>query len=310
MEEYIYEPSEDSYFMLNCLEKLLEKKKLKKALEIGTGSGVIAFKIADKVEKVLATDINPYAIKIAEKKRKILGIKNIEFKESNLFEKVNEKFDLIFFNPPYLPGKEDVVWSGGEKGQEGNARAEVNRFIHSPTQPMSYLIGYLDLMKLREDYKKMKGDGFNLKEFHDELLSYGSVPIILLRGVMLGERDKVDTVLAGSGSSAGIYTPAGRDWPRSAISLRRSSERSHLNLPRDNSAASSGISSALINYRGGSTVPRARAVSLCLRGICPSGFAFLALDLHAISSSAVCPARHVSGAGFYSVTMSHRHFSS
>ncbi|RKY27196.1 MAG: hypothetical protein DRP79_03675 [Planctomycetota bacterium] len=194
--------------------------------------------------------------------------------------------------------------------EEGNARAEVNRFIHSPTQPMSYLIGYLDLMKLREDYKKMKGDGFNLKEFHDELLSYGSVPIILLRGVMLGERDKVDTVLAGSGSSAGIYTPAGRDWPPSAISLRRSSERSHLNLPQDNSAASSGISSALINYRGGSTVPRARAVSLCLRGICPSGFAFLALDLHAISSSAVCPARHVSGAGFYSVTMSHRHFSS
>ncbi len=79
--------------------------------------------------------------------------------------------------------------------EEGNARAEVNRFIHSPTQPMSYLIGYLDLMKLREDYKKMKGDGFNLKEFHDELLSYGSVPIILLRGAMLGERDTVDAVL-------------------------------------------------------------------------------------------------------------------
>jgi len=79
--------------------------------------------------------------------------------------------------------------------EEGNAKAEVNRFTKMPTQPMSYLVGYLDIMKLREDYKKMKGDKFSLKEFHDELLSYGSVPPILVRAVMLGERDKVDEML-------------------------------------------------------------------------------------------------------------------
>lgn len=83
----------------------------------------------------------------------------------------------------------------GAFAEQTNARAEVNRFERMPTQPMSYLIGYLDLMKLREDYKKMKGDKFNLKEFHEELLSYGSVPIILVRGAMLHERDKVDAVL-------------------------------------------------------------------------------------------------------------------
>ena len=79
--------------------------------------------------------------------------------------------------------------------EEGNAKAEVTRFTQMPTQPMSYLIGYLDIMQLREDYKKMKGDKFNLKEFHDELLSYGSMPLMLIRAAMLGERDKVDDIL-------------------------------------------------------------------------------------------------------------------
>jgi len=79
--------------------------------------------------------------------------------------------------------------------EEGNAKAEVTRFLQTPTQPMSYLVGCLDIMQLREDYKKMKGEKFSLKEFHDELLSYGSVPLILIRGAMLGERDKVDDIL-------------------------------------------------------------------------------------------------------------------
>ena len=88
--------------------------------------------------------------------------------------------------------------------EEGNAKAEVNRFIHSPTQPTSYLIGYLDIMRLREDYKKMKGKAFGLKEFHDELLSYGSAPVMLVRGAMLGEREKADAVLQKeSGRSEG-----------------------------------------------------------------------------------------------------------
>jgi len=175
MEEYIYEPSEDSYFMLNCLEKLLEKKKLKKALEIGTGSGVIAFKIADKVEKVLATDINPYAIKIAEKKRKILGIKNIEFKESNLFEKVNEKFDLIFFNPPYLPGKEDVVWSGGEKGQEiiENFLNQVRKYLKKDGIAMILLSSFNEVKKLKEKYM--------LKKFQEKKLWFETLYCYILK---------------------------------------------------------------------------------------------------------------------------------
>jgi len=38
---------------------------------------------------------------------------------------------------------------------------------------------------LRDDYKKLKGEKFNQKEFHDKLLSYGSIPVKLIRERML-----------------------------------------------------------------------------------------------------------------------------
>lgn len=62
-----------------------------------------------------------------------------------------------------------------------NAIGEVKRYTQSPTQPMSYLAGKMALMDLRKEYRNKKGKQFNLKEFHDKLLSYGSVPIKLIR---------------------------------------------------------------------------------------------------------------------------------
>ena len=65
-----------------------------------------------------------------------------------------------------------------------NAIAEVKRYTYSPTQPMSYAIGKLQIMQLRSDYKKMMGDDFNLKEFHDTLLGFGGIPIQFIRESM------------------------------------------------------------------------------------------------------------------------------
>lgn len=65
-----------------------------------------------------------------------------------------------------------------------NAKAEVKRYTQTPTQPMSYVIGKLEILKLREEYKKLKGEEFDLKKFHDQLLSYGSIPVKLVREEM------------------------------------------------------------------------------------------------------------------------------
>ncbi len=66
-----------------------------------------------------------------------------------------------------------------------NAIAEVKRYTQEPTQPMSYVIGKLEVLKLRDEYKKLKGAEFDLKKFHDQLLSYGSIPVRLVREKML-----------------------------------------------------------------------------------------------------------------------------
>ncbi len=62
-----------------------------------------------------------------------------------------------------------------------HAQKEVTRYTYTPTQPMSYLIGKKQILELRNDYQKKHGDDFNLKEFHDKLLSFGSIPVCLIR---------------------------------------------------------------------------------------------------------------------------------
>ena len=66
-----------------------------------------------------------------------------------------------------------------------NAIAEVKRYTLTPTQPMSYLIGKREILGLRDDYRQQKGERFKLKEFHDKLLSFGTVPLSLVREAML-----------------------------------------------------------------------------------------------------------------------------
>ncbi|MEW6724559.1 MAG: DUF885 domain-containing protein [Bacillota bacterium] len=62
-----------------------------------------------------------------------------------------------------------------------NAIAEVSRYTMSPTQPMSYLMGKLELLKLVNEYRKRKENHFDLKSFHNQLLSYGTIPPALVR---------------------------------------------------------------------------------------------------------------------------------
>lgn len=116
----IYEPAEDSIFFKEFLEEYLKKNKIKKFLDMGTGSGILA-KTALKFispKKITALDINTSAIKA-------LDTEPFKAIHSNLFEKIpNEKFDLITFNAPYLPlDKREpkdsrVATTGGPNGDE------------------------------------------------------------------------------------------------------------------------------------------------------------------------------------------------
>ncbi|WP_237036144.1 peptide chain release factor N(5)-glutamine methyltransferase [Mediannikoviicoccus vaginalis] len=79
-------------------------------LDIGCGSGIISITLALEMpkSKVLGVDISEVALDISNRNRELLGARNSEFKESNLFSSIGEeKFDLIVSNPPYI-NREDM----------------------------------------------------------------------------------------------------------------------------------------------------------------------------------------------------------
>ncbi len=67
------------------------------------------------------------------------------------------------------------------KLQRLHAQKEVTRYTYTPTQPMSYLIGKKQILEFRNDYQKKLDNDFNLRDFHDKLLSFGSIPVCLIR---------------------------------------------------------------------------------------------------------------------------------
>ncbi|HEU5457978.1 MAG TPA: DUF885 domain-containing protein [Terracidiphilus sp.] len=63
---------------------------------------------------------------------------------------------------------------------ETDVQAEVDRYIAWPGQALSYKIGQLTILALRDKAKKELGPGFDLRAFNDEVLSAGSIPLDML----------------------------------------------------------------------------------------------------------------------------------
>ena len=71
-----------------------------------------------------------------------------------------------------------------------NGLRETKRGTSDPTY-LYYTLGKLEILKLREDYKKKMGAAFSLEKFHNEVLKQGFPPIKLLRQIMMGDNSPV-----------------------------------------------------------------------------------------------------------------------
>ncbi len=96
--EGVYYPDEDTVLLAETLQKLFIDSM--NVLEVGCGSGLISILLA-KNNAVTALDINEDAVKAAEENAKA---NNVEIKaiKSDLFAEINDSFDIIVFNAPYL----------------------------------------------------------------------------------------------------------------------------------------------------------------------------------------------------------------
>jgi release factor glutamine methyltransferase len=126
----VYEPAEDTFLLADNLDV----SKGERVLELGTGCGLLAILAARAGARVVATDISPLALACAGKNADAHGASNlIDFRLGKLFEPVDgERFDLVIFNPPYLPVRDDEVigknidlaWEAGPEG-----RAVIDPFL-------------------------------------------------------------------------------------------------------------------------------------------------------------------------------------
>jgi hypothetical protein len=67
-----------------------------------------------------------------------------------------------------------------------NAEREARRGTLDPTY-LVYTLGKMEILRLRDEWKRQLGDSFRLGDFHDRLLSYGMPPVKILRMAMLGD---------------------------------------------------------------------------------------------------------------------------
>ena len=101
----VFIPRPETELLVDCAVEFLSKSKDSlKIIDFCTGSGCILLSIAKKFpnHEYIGLDKSELAIKTAEKNRKSLGLKNVQFFNQDIFEYNQSKADLLLCNPPYL----------------------------------------------------------------------------------------------------------------------------------------------------------------------------------------------------------------
>jgi len=123
--DMVYAPAEDTLLAAEMLLRNMDGKELS-VVEIGTGTGALGIIAAmdNRVSNVLMSDISEEALECAKENARFNSVEGkCTFIKSNLFDSIEGNFDIILFNPPYLPDDDEVRsgknwWSGGPTGIE------------------------------------------------------------------------------------------------------------------------------------------------------------------------------------------------
>ena len=170
----IYDPEEDSFLLAKYVGKFAKGK----VLDLGTGSGIQAETALKYTKDVLAVDIDKESLKFVKKK-------GIKARYSDLFSNIKEKFDLIIFNPPYLPkdeleGKESIkITTGGKYGYEILERflSQVNKYLNKEGK---ILIVFSSLTNKNKIDKIIKKNKFKFKLLEEQKMFFEKIYCYLI----------------------------------------------------------------------------------------------------------------------------------
>jgi release factor glutamine methyltransferase len=186
--DLVYEPAEDSFLLADAA--LEEAKPGMNILEIGTGSGFVSAVLLANLKyiRLIATEINPHAARCAKTNA-------IEVIRTDLFKGLKSRgpktrFDLILFNPPYLPtSKEEKVpgwlnyaFDGGTSGRETLDRflAEVKDYLRPGGEILMLISSITGLDAVKEKMEKL---GFAVEVVARRKISFEE--LMVLRGKLL-----------------------------------------------------------------------------------------------------------------------------
>lgn len=108
-------PRPDTELLVELSLNLLPADHPCKLIDLGTGSGILAITLAAErpLAEVIATDISPAALDIAQRNAQRLNLTNIRFFISHWFTTVSERnFDLVISNPPYIADDDPHLQQG------------------------------------------------------------------------------------------------------------------------------------------------------------------------------------------------------
>ena len=114
-DEDVYEPAADT----ELLVRSIRLRGGERVLEIGTGTGVVAIHCAKHGGRVTATDVCSEALDLT-RENAVANQVELDLREGDLFDPVEGTFDVIIFNPPYLPtAPEDLTHSILDRALDG-----------------------------------------------------------------------------------------------------------------------------------------------------------------------------------------------